>query len=63
MLSRGTSTRTHTGMKMPTSYGSGGGVCYVEGFSWRLAGDEAKDDAQLMKSAAGFDKDFLLKYS
>lgn len=63
MLSRGTSTRTHTGMKMPTSSGKGKGVCYAEGFSWRLAGHDAKSDAQLMKSAAGFDKDFLLKYS
>lgn len=54
---------THTGTKMPTSSGNGKGVRYVEGFSWRLAGDEAKNDAQLTKSAAGFDKDFLLKYS
>lgn len=45
---------------MPASSGNGKGVCYVEGYSERLAGDKAKNGAQLMKSLAGFDKDVKL---
>lgn len=45
--------------KNAASSGNGEGVGHVAGYIGRLAGDEAKSDAQLMKSPTGFEKDVL----
>lgn len=34
-------------------------VCCIEGYPWRLARDEVRNDTQIMKSLVGFNKDVL----
>lgn len=57
ILSRGASTCTLRGTSTPASSEDGKGICCVEGYPGRLAGDEAKSDVQLMKSLGGSEKD------
>ena len=45
---------------MPASSRDGKGVCCIESCWWRSAGQEAKGDAQLLRSLAGFEKEVFL---
>lgn len=49
----------HRGMKMLAFARKDKGGCCIEGYPWTLAGDEARNNPQLMKNLADFDKGVL----